>query len=131
MERYPWFLYNVLFLCSILLLVFIQKKGGKLQLTPPKLLAIFNSTSKVSIFSIDPSKVSIFFNLSTPSVKADMTNRMHVITFAFFIFFIFFLKCPHPCRDHLPSLDSGEIWPEFAGVSPVNLLKILSASLAQ
>ena len=48
---------------------------GKLQLTPLKLSAIFNLTPKVLIFSIDPPKVSIFFNSGTPSVKATMTNE--------------------------------------------------------
>jgi hypothetical protein len=38
---------------------------GKITVHPPKLAAIFNLTSKVSIFSIDPPKVSISFNSST------------------------------------------------------------------
>jgi hypothetical protein len=38
---------------------------GKLLFTPPKLATIFNSTTKVLIFSIDSPKVSISFNLGT------------------------------------------------------------------
>ena len=49
---------------------------GKLQFTPQKLVAIFNSmTSKILIFAIHLPKVLIFFNSGTPSIKVAMTDR--------------------------------------------------------
>jgi hypothetical protein len=56
---------------------------------PWKLAAIFNSTTKVSIFSVDPLKVSKCFNSATPSIKTTMIDSAH----GHFDFF-FFPKCP-------------------------------------
>jgi hypothetical protein len=66
----------------------------KLLLTLLKLVAIFNSTPKVSIFSIDPPKVLKIFNSSTSSIKSTMTDgrlteqcscALHVTTVAFLL----------------------------------------------
>jgi hypothetical protein len=47
-------------------------------LPPPKLVAIFNLTPKVSKFSINPTKVSKFFNSGTSSVKTAMADGIVV-----------------------------------------------------